>query len=315
MKDQLRKLYSYLRRRVFAGRGLSKIAFIKNANFALEKFLKAGEKGSETGFTIDANRALKEFMGLADVRSKRFDWTRGGYEPAETDFIEKNLRAGDCFVDIGANAGWYTLIAAKTVGASGAVYSFEPDERNLAKLNKNVKDGAFSNVTVVPKAVSDRSGKQKMFMRNNSTMASSFYDPLQDPDKFIEPYHGAEKEKTSVEEVEIATITLDDYFREGRPIDMIKMDVEGAEPLVVKGAKRVFAANRDIKIVSEFCPAVIEATGGNAEEYLRTLIDMGFSLYEIDERHQQLAAMTIPDLLRKYTPAKNNGTNLVFKRG
>ncbi len=75
--------------------------------------------------------------------------TREIYEPLETQLLLKRLKPGQTFVDIGANIGYYTLLAARQVGPAGRVYAFEPDEENFKLLQKNTEINGYSNVTSV----------------------------------------------------------------------------------------------------------------------------------------------------------------------
>src|SRR5262245_2134996 len=79
-----------------------------------------------------------------------------GYEPEETAFIEAALAPGMTFLDLGANVGYFTCLAARKVGPAGRVWAFEPDPRNFRLLVRSVKANGLSNVTAVRAAASDR---------------------------------------------------------------------------------------------------------------------------------------------------------------
>ena len=86
------------------------------------------------------------------------------YEPLETEFVKKEVKKGNVVLDIGANIGYYTLIFAKLVGENGKVFAFEPDPTNFALLKKNVEMNGYKNVVLVQRAVSNKTGKLKLYL-------------------------------------------------------------------------------------------------------------------------------------------------------
>ena len=302
MRTLLRKMYWGLRR-IVRGKGLSRVSWVKDLNFRLEKFLrgKAEEFIEKRGFRI--------YMDPSGYLSQKFQ----DFEPEETAFVESVLKPGDTFVDVGASIGWYTLNAARKVGASGRVYAFEPDPRSVELLRKNVAANGLDNVTVVPKAVSETTGSKKFFLRKTRWANNSFYDPLKDPKILVLPFIQGNSTEGFAEEVDIETISLDDYLKNAR-VNVMKMDTEGAEHLVQKGALGVFRNNRDITVISEFIPLYIASSGGNPEEFLRTFVNLGFSISEISDETKKIVPATTEELLRTYTSEKMNGTNLIFSR-
>ena len=302
MRTLLRKMYWGLRR-IVRGKGLSRVSWVKDLNFRLEKFLrgKAEEFIEKRGFRI--------YMDPSGYLSQKFQ----DFEPEETAFVESVLKPGDTFVDVGASIGWYTLNAARKVGASGRVYAFEPDPRSVELLRKNVAANGFGNVTVVPKAVSETNGSKKFFLRKTRWANNSFYDPLANPKVLVLPFVEGSSVENFSEEVEIETISLDDYLKDV-PVNVIKMDTEGAEHLVQKGALRTLRNNRGIVVISEFIPLYMASCGGNPAEFLRTFADLGFSVYEISDEAKKIVPVTTEELLRTYTSEKMNGTNLIFSR-
>ena len=95
----------------------------------------------------------------------------GGYENAETELFESHIKEGDVVMDIGANIGYYTLVAAKLVGANGKVYAFEPESINFSFLKKSVEINNYENVICEKKAVSNENGKLKLFLHKFQTGA------------------------------------------------------------------------------------------------------------------------------------------------
>lgn len=210
--------------------------------------------------------------------------------------MKKEIKKGNVVLDIGANIGYYTLIFAKLVGEEGRVYAFEPDPTNFALLKKNVEINGYKNVVLVQKAVSNNSGRIKLYLSKNNMGDHRIYDSGEDGRQHIE----------------IEAIRLDDYFEhfEGR-IDFIKMDIQGAEGGAIQGMYNLLNKNNNVKIVTEFWPIGLKRFGTDPEEFLRLLIKLGFKLYEVNEQDKEIKPVNIPRLLEIYTPVKGNFTNLL----
>lgn len=222
----------------------------------------------------------------------------GVWEPLETELFKKEIKKGDVVLDIGAHIGYYTLIFAKLVGGNGQVYAFEPDPENFALLKKNVEINGYKNIVLVQKAVSNKTGKIKLYLCEDRKVDHSIYDP-----------HDSRKS------IDIEAIRLDDYFKDYKgKIDFIKMDIEGAEEGVIQGASSLLQKNKNVKIVTEFLPIALRRSGIEPKEYLKLLIKHGFSLYHINEQEKKIEPANIAELLETYTPERGNSTNLLCIR-
>jgi FkbM family methyltransferase len=154
------------------------------------------------------------------------------YEP-ELLYLGQLLSACDTFVDVGASYGLYTLVGASIVGQTGRVISFEPASRSSETLKRNIELNGLRNVTLVRAALSDHEGRAKLYLHDDSSRNSL--------GALAELPHGCE---------EVQVLTLDDLMVEpnlGR-LKAIKMDVEGAEEMVLRGGEELLA---------QFRPAVI----------------------------------------------------------
>jgi FkbM family methyltransferase len=219
---------------------------------------------------------------------------RGVWEPFGTEIFKKHIRTGDVFLDIGANIGYFTLIASKIVGNEGKVYSFEPDTTNFSILNKNVELNNCKNVTLVKKAVSDKTGKSDFYLDKNDLGKHSIFNLDQG------------------KRIEIETVKLDDYFRNySGKIDLIKMDIQGAEWLAIRGMKNMLEKNEKVKIYTELDPDALIKSGTNPQEYMKMLTDLGFDLYIINELKQKLEKISKNNLPDKIYGA---GVNLLCLR-
>ena len=201
------------------------------------------------------------------------------WEPSTTEIFKKMVKEGDTVVDLGANIGYFTLLAAKLVGKKGKVYSFEPEPRNYNYLLKNIELNGYDNVFATQKAVSDETGKTKLYIC-----------PCDTGHHTINQYGGIKAHKPDFIDdkkdfVEVETVTLDDFFKDTKqPVNVIKMDVEGAEMLALSGRDRIIRESKNIKMFVEFFPLLIREMGGSPEEFIRRLLDdYQFSMFVIPD--------------------------------
>jgi FkbM family methyltransferase len=187
----------------------------------------------------------KMFVDTRDLLIAPWLLIHGEWEPEETELVKKLIKPGDIFVDAGANLGYYSLLAAR-VGASH-VYAFEAQPSTYELLGKNVIINWMTKfITYEHLAVYSHTTDLEFFVRNhypgNSSLGCTAADQL-------------EKWFDTTTPVKVHAVSLDDYFADkAGKIDLIKVDVEGAEPAVFEGARRTLAKNRDIKILCEWSP-------------------------------------------------------------
>ena len=164
--------------------------------------------------------------------------------------------------DVGANIGQYTLLASRRVVA---VHAFEPTPRTVEKLRVNIALNNLSNVTVNQVAVSDRTGD-----------AILFTDP-KNPD--TNSIMGGNENAPSIS---VPTITLDDYATSHALIpDLIKMDIEGAEMLALRGATRLLNEENAPLILMEINPAALRQSGSSPDEILTLLASLGYTYHPL----------------------------------
>jgi len=228
---------------------------------------------SETEVDLPVGLRITIPPGFPSARS----FAGGLYEPEVTHFVEENLEANMTFVDIGANIGYYTVIASRLVGKFGRVFAFEPDSRNYAYLQRNVEANRLRNVEIIEKAATDRNGTAP----------------------FVRDPGGAEgwvaKEERGPNRITVQTTTLDHFFKsEGWPsIHMAKMDVEGSEKSVLEGMRGVIERNPRMLLIMEFNRATLERAGSNPAALAKLLAELGYCRGKIMER--RMKAFSIPD--------------------
>jgi FkbM family methyltransferase len=171
----------------------------------------------------------------------------GTWEPDEAAWLRSVIRPGMTVVDVGANVGYFTLLCAKLTGPEGRVVSFEPEPENLRLLRANVWRNGADNVTVVPAAASDSRGHLalRLYSREN-TGGHEVHAEAQEGDALV------------------PSATIDEIVA-GARVDVVKIDAQGADDAVVRGATRAIAANPAIRLLIEFWLPGMEQRGLSAE--------------------------------------------------
>lgn len=216
------------------------------------------------------------------------------FEPHETKLFLEQLRAGDVVLDIGANIGYYTLLAARKVGTDGCVYAFEPDPTNFSLLKQNVELNGYGNVVLVNKAVGETSEDLKLYLSDvnagdHRTYASEVGRPA----------------------ITIPCTSIDDYFRgQDRKADFIKMDIQGSECRALRGMQETLERCEQVKLTVEFWPYGLVRAGDSPQELIRLLELNRFKLYDIDEKTDSVDPVDTADLLASYDSDTQFYTNL-----
>jgi FkbM family methyltransferase len=192
----------------------------------------------------------------------------GVWETEETALFYSLIKPGMTILDVGANMGYYTLLAAKLVGTLGHVYAFEPDPGNYQLIVRSARVNGYRNVTVFNKAVADEIGLVKLYLESTNWGHSLSAQNVNQPSGFVE----------------VEQVTLDGLYRAGqlgKKIDFIKIDVQGAEELVVKGARSVIQKNKPT-IVMELEPKRLRNMGSDALPLLRGFETWGYTIRAIE---------------------------------
>jgi FkbM family methyltransferase len=198
-------------------------------------------------------------------------YVSGSFEPNEFWFLGWVLTPGAAFVDIGANEGFYTVFAARRVGSEGRVYAFEPSPRERARLEGNLRANRLDNVTVFTQGLAEQAGRAVLHVA----------DPEHNGQNSLGAFGHSGVE--CAENLEIELTTLDHLRERGSigKIDVIKMDVEGAEMRVLRGATNTLRRDKPILLLELF-DAALRGQGSSAEQVLTFLKGAGFDLYQFD---------------------------------
>ena len=212
------------------------------------------------------------------------------FETRELAFAERLLRPGMTVLDIGAHQGLYTLLASRRVGPSGRVFSFEPSPRERRALGLNLTMNSCDNVAIQAVALGSEETTADLYVVDKFNTG---YNSLRPPNV---------PEPTST--VAVRVRTLDNWLAEEKidRVDFIKLDVEGAELSVLKGARELLARTRAVLLI-EIAQVRTAGWGYDAMEIVRFLENMGYLWFEIldggklapanqaDEREMNLVAV------------------------
>jgi FkbM family methyltransferase len=195
-----------------------------------------------------------------------------------TFLLRRVLEPGDSFLDIGANIGLVSISVVDRVGPGGRVHAFEPLPQCVELLKKSIADNGLTNVEVHDFALSDRDGTQELGVSLDNIGASSLAPRPRHFDR-----------KVTVRTIETGKALSQVVARDNRPY-VVKIDVEGYEPVILERAAELFRSNPPKAILFEFQPRL--ATLGESPVF-RMLADIGMAIYPI---HRSLGRPSVAEL-------------------
>jgi FkbM family methyltransferase len=190
---------------------------------------------------------------------------RAEYEPEWTAWLTRVIQPGMRVVDVGANIGYYTVLLGQRVGEYGRVLAFEPDPFNRDLLARSVRDnGLEARVTIEAAAVADVVGTCRLHI-----------------DRAYRGLHSLSvRNRLSHDEadvIDVAAVTLDRALTEFGEPDFIKIDAQGAEGAILRGASKTLGSGRRLTVMLELWPFGLANCGSSTDEVLRTLERHGFT--------------------------------------
>jgi FkbM family methyltransferase len=191
-------------------------------------------------------------------RTQRTMWL-GLFEPAETRLVSRLLLPGDTFIDIGAHIGWFATIAARHVGLDGQVIACEPYPETAAALRKNLALNGIQNVRVAEKAIGSRSGMLRLCMGSDSGSVTAL-------------------DWATEGEAAVPMTTLDELAAAIGVVRLLKIDVEGWESHVLRGAPEVLKRTGNVLI--ELNQRALRAAKSSPEELYDLLRGAGFTRFD-----------------------------------
>jgi FkbM family methyltransferase len=206
---------------------------------------------------------------------------RGPYEPYETSLVQDWLRPGDAAIDVGAHCGFYSIVMAERVGTKGRVVAIEPDPFNLWYLRKNVLLNHAANVSVIPAAAVKEEGETDLYLCQSGNSG--------DHRLWLEQ---GKKERS----VPVNGVRIDSIHPVGSPTSFLKIDTQGTELDVLKGAVQTIADSKRLAMAVEYWPWGIRQYGSDPEEFCRFLFER-FHVYLISEYRKGCLETTTEKLL------------------
>jgi FkbM family methyltransferase len=239
------------------------------SNFS--KYIVNKKYGKAKRFVVEAHGVTVVFS-MEDSYSRFWIYARCDrgkiHEENVTKLLVESLKTSKCFVDVGANIGYYTFLASKIV-SDGTIYAFEMDELNYSLLEKNLKLNKCKNVQIYHAAITDSPG----FV--------SYIGDSKHPNPMFSLSANSSRVKSD-HVISVQSFTLDDFFKDKKSTpDVIKIDVEGAEMKVLKGMQNILKSNK-IKLFVEVHPLQLTLKfQSSANAVILMLINEGYSVFEV----------------------------------
>ena len=254
IKSKIKKIGGEILKRglnLFEGTGIGKISMVSKlfTRLASTYDLRITKEAKGYKFTVRASpQSLFYFSGR--------------FEPSVTDLYCSLLKEGMTVADVGASTGYYTLLASKIVWGTGLVLSFEPEPHRFRELVDNILINECNNVKPFKLAISDKEGETEF----------ELLDAL--------GYGCVVKARKSVEKrkrIRVKTATLDSFKKD---IDLVKIDVEGAELEVLRGMRKILSRGK-VKIICEVHPDRLSSLGYSIKDVENILKEYGYKIYLI----------------------------------
>lgn len=200
---------------------------------------------------------------------------RGYHNRNDINLFRDFLTPNSTFIDIGANIGWYTVIASLLLGENGRVVAIEPEKYNIDLLRQNCKINNCDNVSIIAAAALDTNGTTNFYLNSEN-----FGDHSIAKNTHLRTFNKIEPKQTVV-----PTITVDSLFtkKEWNKVSLIKIDTQGCESAVLSGMKNNLIHHRP-KLIIEFAPAHIYQAGYSAFELFSFIENYGYTPYKICDR-------------------------------
>lgn len=194
-------------------------------------------------------------------------------EPGSLALVQKLLKPGGTFIDVGANVGLFSVAAGRQIGPSGSILSFEPAPETMSALTATMRLNGLSPIVTLHQSAAGRENGTARLNIGQICGHSSLL-PLEE----------------KREAIDVSIVVLDDIIGD-RKVDLIKIDVEGWELEVLEGLRKTLANNRDASVLLEFGPSHIKRAGSDPLTWVSTLRTFGMDIYEINEDDASLTPL------------------------
>jgi FkbM family methyltransferase len=232
---------------------------------------------------LDAGLQL-EVHQSADVHISTQIRETGIWEPFETELFRRILSPGDVCIDVGANIGYFSVLAGHCVGESGQVFAFEPEPANAELLQRNIKLNRMQQRCLVEVAgLADQTGEAALYLHPNNLGDHQLY--VSNP---------------QVNSVAVRLLRGDDYFADRpAPVRLVKIDTQGAEYQVVKGLMALLrTSGSNLRLMVELTPFSLRAAGNSGAQLVELLAQLNLPFHIIDHIEHELVASSEQELVR-----------------
>ncbi len=235
------------------------------------------------GIIMKKVQGSKMILDLNDFGISRELVLYGVHEKNSTEEVKRTITPGMSILEVGANIGYYSLIETKLAGPTGKLYAIEPSPYNFECLKKNLELNGIKNAYLHQAAFGEKRTKQKFYVYDKSNL-SSF---IKRDDLLMQS-----------QEVEVEMITLDDFLN-GKQVDFIRMDVEGYEKEILKGAEKALSSDNKPKyFFIEVHSELLHKKDSSAREILEFLEKYGYDIKKSFWRgRSDIAVTSMKDML------------------
>ena len=222
----------------------------------------------------------KIFVDTRDIGLTPHIMLDGVWKQWVTDTLRAIIKPRMTVVDIGANVGYHALLAAALVGQHGKLIAFEANPKLAEMMHATLSvNGFLDRVVIENRAVHSKSGAVPF---SESSLYASDVGALH---------------KGRIQMIDVTATSLDEYFHAGERIDVLKIDAEGSEPAIFKGAERVVRENKDIQIIMQFAPSLFKSSHATSTEFYDVICAAGLKIHRIN-RDGTLSEHPLGDLER-----------------
>jgi FkbM family methyltransferase len=267
---------------------VERLLFLRPYDFCVATVFRSRLHGN----TEDFIQALVYFFGV--------------WEPNLTRWIQRRLRRGDVFVDVGANIGYYSLLASRLVGPTGSVVAIEPSASIIASLQRNLDANGVTNVRVVPMAVSDAARTLRLFRGPDDNRGQTTTRHVAGDARFTF--------EAEVRAAPLAAILTEAEIRRAR---LIKIDVEGAEFAVVSGLLPLLGhARPDLEVIVEIVPEFLGSQGRAPTDIVELFEARGYCAYTLGSEYDgsRYADSRSHEVPRRLRAPITSECNVLFSR-
>lgn len=254
------------------------------------------------GHRFVANTVAGRIAGNTNDIIQQYLYYFGTWEPQVTAFVLRRLQSGDGFVDVGANIGFFSLLASRKVGPRGSVVSIEASPEIFSLLQSNISRNR-ARVRALHFAASDSRGQLALYAGDECNCGTTTIAAA--PDTVA---------KAVVEAAPLEELLTAEEMAQAR---LVKIDVEGAEAAVIAGADSLLNRGRtDCEFLVEIHPEMLSRLGRHAEDVLTPFRDAGYHAYVLENDYEATAYLqpSPPSRLQRLRDPIEEDTNVVFSR-